>query len=116
MINKPYHLEIWDYLNELFQIDWEIYDHHSNKWTEEYIYGNLSLLDCNLILGFYAYYDGKIELSYCGSSLEDSNHEDIEWFYNGKDMHFITMPTFETFEQFKEFIQYNYERFKPYLK
>lgn len=112
MSNKPYHLEIWDYLNELFQIDWEIKDYCDNRWSRESIFVNLEILDCKLIISFRLYWEsGKIELYECYSQIQD-----INWCHIGKDMRFITMPTFETFDEFKEFIQYNYERFKPYLK
>lgn len=113
-MNKPYHIVVWDCLNEVFGIKWKIHDNYGSIFSYESLYLPLDMedvdLDCSLTIGIRVYWEsGKIEGSYFHSTFEDKNGDFVEWEWNGKT--YLYDITFENIETFKAFLEHNKRRF-----
>ncbi len=116
--NNPYHIEIWNFLDDTFNLKWKIYsDSKTDKynlsyWNRDYIALCFYLSDVFLKFDIHIYWNGKIELFNLISFIKDNNGECIKWQLNDK---YRCQSKFDNYEQFKEFIEYNYNRFSKYL-
>lgn len=122
-MNKPYHIVVWDCLNEVFGKEWTI----SNESETECCYESVSLsletgIDNNYLhLELCIYWESiQIDIIDYYSLIEDSKGNYIEWdlyiwdnkfkIYN-PDYGYDENPTFDNLETFKAFLEHNKRRF-----
>ena len=124
MKNKPYHIIVWDTLNEVFGRQWEIDDTAETGCHYDYVNVALKMITDDyyyIDLCIYIYWEsGGIHFIHGDSSVEDANGNYIEWDLYIWDNKFKTVnpdygydefPTFNNLETFKQFLEYNKKRF-----